>query len=203
MRVSVILLCVAFGACSSHRKTEDKSPAPDESSVPYYRADPSPADGDGSAETDEATEPQVTIQRWDQPDLSEYRYVQVVDQTGCRWWTELFPGTDQDGPYPVLGKDHRPVCTDRSQEPDGTMESLDKSEADELVAAGKAVPMTPEQAEAWQKRQDDQGNDDHVSDKTSTPDTPSQHEKPAVKPSSTPYIRPRMPIRIGRTWTTI
>lgn len=120
----------------------------------------------------------VTVLRWSRPNTDEYRYYQIVDQTGCRWWMPMPGAEDDDGPDPVLGRNHRPACSDRGQEPDGELVEMEKEEAAAEIKAGRAVSVDQETLRRM-REDEDQSDDDPA-------------PTPSPKPSPTPNA-------IGRT----
>lgn len=150
------------------------------------------------AEEDEPETATITVEKWSAPDLEHVRYTQVEDQTGCRWWMP-FPGSeDEDGPDPVLGKDHRPMCRDKSQEPDAEILDMDEDEALKEIAAGTAVRASKAALER-RENGDDPEQEESISpapDPTPTPSpTPSRTTSTAGQPLLT--TRGRMATSMG------
>lgn len=184
-RILLIAAASMLAACSSN-----EDPLPEEATLNLRTPESPPtvemAPEAGYTLSDEPDEKTVTVQRWDAPDTENYRYYQIIDQTGCRWWMPM-PGADDDnGPDPVLGANHRPVCTDRDQEPEGELVEMSEAEAAAEIKAGRAVRADDETI----RRIRNEGGE---------VDSEEDDEEPDPEPSPTPSPRPTAtPAPIGR-----
>jgi hypothetical protein len=137
--IAALLLCACGSKPDPDAATLNMRDVPIEESGMYPRLSNG---AEESVEEAEPEKPQIALEKWSQPDLEHVRYQKVEDQAGCQWWMP-FPGSeDEDGPDPVLGRDHRPICRDSYQEPDAEIVYLDEEEAAKEIAAGTAVKAT-------------------------------------------------------------
>lgn len=146
-------------------------------------------DVDAAAEPEEPEKPQIAVEKWTQPDLEHVRYQKIEDQAGCKWWMP-FPGSeDEDGPDPVLGANHRPICRDSFQEPDSEISYLDEDEAAKEIAAGTAVKATAAALKRAEGGDDDEAAEE--SEPETTPEDQPAEEMPEPAPKTVTSTGPK------------
>ena len=175
--IAVLLLCACGSKPDPDAATLDMRDSSIEDSGMYPRLSNAAEEPETEAEPEK---PQIALEKWSQPDLEHVRYQKVEDQAGCQWWMP-FPGSeDEDGPDPVLGRDHRPICRDSYQEPDAEIVYLDEDEAAKEIAAGTAVKATA----AALKRAEE-------GDEEETDEAAAEEAEPEPDPTPTPTPTPK------------